>query len=89
MTPSDQPTVYEVPHPDSLTFAQLDDVLELTGIDVTEARGQARIAGKFLAALVVWARHRAGETVDFDTVYRTMTTNDIRVTRVDPTGAAP
>jgi hypothetical protein len=84
-----EPTVYEVPHPDTLTFAELDEVMELTGIDIAESRGSKSVAGKVLAALVVWTKHRAGEQVDFDTVYRTMRTNDIRLSRVDPTGAAP
>lgn len=84
-----EPTVYEVPHPDTLTFAELDEVMDLTGIDVAESRGSASVAGKVLAALVVWSRHRAGEKVDFDTVYRTMRTSNIRLSRVDPTGEGP
>lgn len=75
--------VWEIPHPDTLTMAQLDEVLATTGIDI--ANGGAAGPGHVLAAIVTWTRRKAGETVEFDEVYRTLTNRQIRVTAMDPT----
>jgi hypothetical protein len=74
--------VWTVKHPDSLTMAELDEILSLTGIDIT---GEGLSWGKVCAALVVWTRRRAGEQVTFDEVYTTLTNKQFRVTNVDPT----
>ena len=85
MTTVDQ--TWEIPHPDTLTMAQLDQVLALTGVDVA-ALGPGDV-GRVLAAITTWLRRQAGETVSFDEVYATLTTRQVRVTPVDPTQPAP
>lgn len=79
-------TTWHVPDPTTLTMAELDEVLALTGIDVNNPTVQP---GRILAALVCWQRRRNGEPVDFDTVYRTMTTGSVTMTRVGPTVPPP
>lgn len=74
---------WDVPDPNSLTMAELDEVLELTGIDLQAAQNLGS-QGRVLAALVTWTRRRAGELVDFDDVYKTLRGNQVRVTRADP-----
>lgn len=76
---------WEIPHPQTLTTADLDEVLELTGVDIMAAQGNLSMGGRVLAALVCWVRNRAGETVTFDEVYRTLVVSNLRVTGVDPT----
>lgn len=73
--------VWEVPHPESLTMAELDEVLAVTGVDVA---GDITW-GKMIAALVVWVRRNAGENVTVEDVYRTVKMNQVNVTKVDPT----
>lgn len=80
-------TVWEIPHPDSLTMAQLDEVLATTGVDVMGLDGAQ--VGRVLAAIVTWQRRRNGETVEFDQVYATLTNRQVRVTAVDPTTPTP
>lgn len=76
---------YEVPHPESLTMQELDEVLIMTGIDIAEAQASGiGMGGRVLAALVTWSRRRGGETVTFDEVYRTLRGNQIRLTKLDP-----
>ncbi len=74
---------WEVPHPDSLTMAELDQVLALTGIDVQGV--DAAQPGRVVAAIVTWHRRKAGETVSFDDVYATLTNRQVRFTTLDPT----
>lgn len=83
-TPGQQ-TTYEVPAPETLTMQELDDVLEITGIDVMDPV-QVRRPAKVLAALVTWQRRRNGETVDFDAVYRTLTASQVRIQGRDAAG---
>jgi hypothetical protein len=85
MTDPDVVQVWEVPDPNTLTFADLDEILRLTGIDVPTIGD----AGKVLAALVTWRRAQSGETVSFDEVYKTLTLAHVRVSRMDPTQPAP
>lgn len=79
---------WEVPHPDQLTMAELDEVLEMTGIDIQNAG--AGSSGRVLAALVTWHRKRNGEpSVTFDEVYATLRGRQVRLTGLDPTPPAP
>lgn len=81
MTEPQTVAVWEVPHPESLTMAELDEVLAVTGVDVT-----ADITwGKMIAALVVWTRRNNGENVTVEDVYRTVRMSEVKVSKVDPT----
>jgi hypothetical protein len=80
-------TTWEIPHPATLTMAELDDIMEATGVDV-QAPGATVRPGKVLAAIVVWSRRNAGEILDLDQVYRTLTMESVRFS-VDPTLPAP
>jgi hypothetical protein len=67
-------------------MVELDEVFAASGVDIQSLK--ANDMGKMLAALVVWVRQKAGEQVTFDEVYRTLTTAQIRTSKVDPTAPA-
>lgn len=77
---TDVEQTWQVPHPDTLTMAELDEVLAITGVDVATAT-----PGHVIAALVTMVRRKAGETVDFGEVYRTLRNRQVRMTALDPT----
>jgi len=78
-------TIWEIPHPNNLTFADLDDILAETGVDVRPDAGNRRAL--IFAAIVTWQLRRQGQTADLDTIYRTLTMGQIRFA-ADPTPPA-
>jgi hypothetical protein len=75
-----------VPHPSALTIAELDDVLDATGIDVNDPRMSV---GKVLAALVTFELRRQGEAVTFDDVYQKLRIGNVKmIDEPDPTHAS-
>jgi hypothetical protein len=70
-------TTYTIPVIDNLTLAELDDVVAITGIDVTDPATRQLRPMKVAAALIVWQANRAGNPVTFDHIYTTLRAGDI------------
>lgn len=87
-------TTYTIPAFDELTLAELDDVLELTGIDVSDPGLRLNRPMKIAAALICWQANKNGDPVTFEKIYTTLKASDVvvRATPMDaegnPTGPA-
>lgn len=85
-------TTYTIPAYDSLTLAEMDDVLEITGIDVSDPDTRRMRPMKIAAALITWQANRKGDPVTFDHIYTNLRMSDVVATPLDaegnPTGPA-
>lgn len=68
---------YEIPAFDSLTLAEMDDVLDMTGIDVGDPELRRVRPMKIAAALITWKANRAGDPVTFEHIYTTLKASDV------------
>ncbi len=80
---------YLIPDPNTLSMADLDEVMALTGVDVVNPDATAVSPGRVIAALVCWQRTRDGEPdLTVDGVYKTLHMGEVRMTRF-PTPPTP
>lgn len=70
-------TTYTIPAYDNLTLAEMDDVLELTGIDVSDPETRMRRPMRIAAALITWQANRNGDPVTFEKIYTTLKASDV------------
>lgn len=64
-----------IPSPTKLTYEQMDEIAEMTGVDLTDMANLPK--GKLFAAIATWARVQNGENVNFETVYKAGTLGDL------------
>lgn len=68
---------YSIPAYDQLTLAELDDVLDLTGIDVSDPETRMMRPMKIAAALITWQANKNGDPVTFEHIYTTLKAADV------------
>lgn len=72
-------TTYTIPAYDALTLAEMDDVLEMTGIDVSDPDTRRLRPMRIAAALITWQANRNGDPVTFEHIYTTLKASDVVV----------
>lgn len=70
-------TTYTIPAYDQLTLAEMDDVLALTGIDVSDPETRTLRPMKIAAALITWQANKSGDPVTFEHIYTTLKAADV------------